>query len=187
MVVEAMFAEMLVINGLIKMKEGVIQRSRLVRVAKIEASDMQRKYDSRTRAHAGDNNFMSWKLRQQLPGKDLLSVKAKCLQKKMLRLPLPPDQNQETTMIIKCLVLQEGKKRNNFSRGDKPERFFNRADDRYDKRGDRYLQRNEINRAGYQSREMHGGRDLRGRERFIGRYGERNMYRQVVSGRKMEA
>ncbi|URE10769.1 hypothetical protein MUK42_26948 [Musa troglodytarum] len=111
MVVEAMFAEMLVINGLIKMKEGVIQRSRLVRVAKIEASDMQRKYDSRTRAHAGDNNFMSWKLRQQLPGKDLLSVKAKCLQKKMLRLPLPPDQNQETTMIIKCLVLQEGKKR----------------------------------------------------------------------------
>ena len=72
-------------------------------------------------------------------------------------------------MIIKCLVLQERKKR---------EKFFNRADDIDNNRGDRYTQRNEMHKAGYQSREMHYGRDARGRERFTGRYGERNMYRR---------
>ncbi|XP_018683819.2 uncharacterized protein LOC135676419 isoform X2 [Musa acuminata AAA Group] len=155
------------------------------RVDKIEASDMQRKYDSRTRAHAGDNNewrhdgFYELEVEAAAPRKrPAFSERKMATEKDSVAAPPtgPESRNHHDHQMLGAVRREE--KGNNFSRGDKPERCFNRADDRYDKRGDRYLQRNEINRAGYQSREMHGGRDVRGRERFTGRYGERNMSRE---------
>lgn len=68
----------------------------------------------------------------------------------------------------------------NNMRGYKPERSFSRADDKYDKRDERHLQRNEMHRSGFQSMERHSIRETRGRERFSGRYGgEQRPYLQT--------
>ncbi|XP_042456337.1 uncharacterized protein LOC122040912 [Zingiber officinale] len=67
----------------------------------------------------------------------------------------------------------------NNMRGYKPERSFSRADDKYDKRDERYLQRNEMHRSSFQSMERHSTRETRGRERFSGPYGERRPYLQT--------
>ncbi|RRT37290.1 hypothetical protein B296_00041589 [Ensete ventricosum] len=156
------------------------------KVDKIEASDIQRKYDSRTRAHAGDNNewrhdgFYELEVEAAAPRKRPAFSERKMPTEKD-SVATPPTGSESRNHLDHQMLgaARREEKGNNFSRGDKPERFFfNRADDRYDKRGDRYVQRNEMHRAGYQSREMHGGRDLRGRERFTGRFGEREMSRQ---------
>ncbi|RWW22714.1 hypothetical protein BHE74_00043068 [Ensete ventricosum] len=155
------------------------------KVDKIEASDIQRKYDSRTRAHAGDNNewrhdgFYELEVEAAAPRKRPAFSERKMPTEKD-SVATPPTGSESRNHLDHQMLgaARREEKGNNFSRGDKPERFFNRADDRYDRRGDRYVQRNEMHRDGYQSREMHGGRDLRGRERFTGRFGERDMYRQ---------
>ncbi|THU50183.1 hypothetical protein C4D60_Mb06t17420 [Musa balbisiana] len=159
-----------------RMKKNRSPRSRPVRVDKIEASDVQRKYDSRIRAHAGDND--EWRH----DGFYDLEVEAAASRKR----PAFSERKLPTGKDSVATPPTGRKGKHNFSRGDKPERFFNRADDRYDKRRDGYLRRNEMHRAGYQSREIHGGRDVRGRERFTGRYDERNMCRQsgLVSRQK---
>lgn len=145
---------------------------------KAEAYDLQKK-DERTRARFDDNNV--WKhdgffeleaekpparkrpafREHKVPAESESAAGATALESRLPRHDQPVSGSS-----------RREERGSYHSRGlDKPERQFNRGDERNDRRGD-------VHRAGYQSRDRFGGRGMRGRERFGGRYGERNTYRQ---------
>ncbi|XP_008787186.1 uncharacterized protein LOC103705303 [Phoenix dactylifera] len=145
---------------------------------KAEPYDLQKK-DERTRARAIENN--EWKhdgffeleaekpparkrpafREQKMPAESESAAAEAALESRLPRRDQPVSGSS-----------RREERGGNYSRGlDKPERPFNRDDERNDRRGD-------VHRAGYQSRDRFGGRGMRGRERFSGRYGEGSTYRQ---------
>ncbi|RZS04350.1 hypothetical protein BHM03_00034691 [Ensete ventricosum] len=150
-------------------------------VDRIEASDLQRKHD-RSKACEDDNN--EWRHDGYFELETEASAPRKrpaFSEKKMPAEDVPPTKSEFRNRHDQQTVGVSGRmeKQSYFSHGDKLERCFHRADDKHDRRGDRYHQRNETYRAGYRSRDRHGGRDT-----FAGRYGEKNTYRQ--SGMQVE-
>ncbi|CAL9058319.1 uncharacterized protein LOC135625884 isoform X1 [Musa acuminata AAA Group] len=148
-------------------------------VDKIEASDLQRKHD-RSKACEDDDEwrhdgYFELEAEASAPRK-----RPAFSEKKMPAEDVPPTRSELRNRHDRQTFGVSGRmeKENYFSHGDELERFFHQADDKHDSRGDRYHQRNETYRAGYQSRERHGSRDTRGRETFAGRYGEKKTYRQ---------
>ncbi|WOL01652.1 U1 small nuclear ribonucleoprotein 70 kDa-like isoform X1 [Canna indica] len=156
------------------------------RVEKKEVSDLHRKYD-RSKVHADEKNewkhdgFFELEAKAPVPRKrPAFSEKKVPAEKDSVALPLTGSESRNHHDKQTYGASRWEEKGSNHSRGDKPERSFNR-DDKYDRRGDRYLQRNEMHRAEYQPRERaerHGVRETKDRERFNGRYGERKPYRQ---------
>ncbi|CAL9099091.1 unnamed protein product [Musa textilis] len=155
-------------------------------VDKIEAFDLQRKHDRRKACKDDDNEgrhdgYFELEAEASAPRK-----RPAFSEKKMLAEDVPPTRSEfrnhhdQQTFGVSGWIEKESY----FSLGDKLQRFFHWADDKHDRRGDRYHQRNETYRAGYQSRERHGSRDTRGRHTFAGRYHDKNTYRQ--SGLQVE-
>ncbi|CAD5185073.1 unnamed protein product, partial [Musa acuminata subsp. malaccensis] len=172
------------LNHLIRVNHNLKEHNGSM-VDKIEASDLQRKHD-RSKACEDDDEwrhdgYFELEAEESAPRK-----RPAFSEKKMPAEDVPPTRSEFRNRHDRQTFGVSGRmeKENYFSHGDELERFFHQAGDKHDSWGDRYHQRNETYRAGYQSRERHGSRDTRGRETFAGRYGEKNTYRQ--SGLQVE-